>query len=90
MPVSPESTPFALLPALPRSGERASVARPAGAGTALAVARLAASLRADKRTLIVTCADAQDVHQLSLEVAWFNPDLRVRERSEERRVGKEC
>ena len=82
MPASPEPSSVSLLPTLPRAGERASVARPAGAGTALAIARLAASLRADKRTLVVTCADAQDVHQLSLEVAWFDPDLRVREFSD--------
>ncbi len=80
MPASSE-TP-ALLPALPRNGERATVARPAGAGAALALARLAATLRASKRTLIVTCADAQDVHQLTVEIAWFDPALRVREFSD--------
>ncbi len=32
--------------------------------------------------MIVTCADAQDVHQLSLEIAWFDPALRVREFSD--------
>ena len=80
MPASSETT--ALLPALPRNGERASFARPKGAGTALALARLAATLRSSKQTLIVTCADAQDVHQLTLEMAWFDPTLRVREFSD--------
>ena len=73
---------FQLLPPLPRSGERAQVARPAGAGLALSLLRLAASLRAQSRPLIVTCADAQDVHHLSLEMAWFDPTLRVREFSD--------
>ncbi len=73
---------FSLLPPVPRNGERAQVARPAGSGTALALARLARSLHEAKRTLIVTCADAQDVHQLSLEIAWFDPALRVREFSD--------
>ncbi len=80
MPASSEIP--ALLPDLPRTGERATVARPAGAGTALALARLAATLRTGNRTLIVTCAYAQDVHQLSLEIAWFDPTLRVREFSD--------
>ncbi len=80
MPATSETT--ALLPALPRNGERATVARPAGAGTALALARLAATLRASKRTLIVICADAQDVHQLTVEIAWFDPLLRVQEFSD--------
>ncbi len=44
--------------------------------------RLAQSLRVAKRTLIVACADAQDVHQLALEIAWFDPALRVREFSD--------
>lgn len=73
---------FQLLPPLPRYGERAQVARPAGAGLALSLVRLAASLRAQDRPLIVTCADAQDVHHLSLEMAWFDPTLRVREFSD--------
>jgi transcription-repair coupling factor (superfamily II helicase) len=73
---------FSLLPPLPRPGERAQTGRPAGSGAALALARLAQSLRESKRTLIVTCADAQDVHQLSLEIAWFDPLLRVREFSD--------
>ena len=73
---------FPLLPPLPRSGERAQVARPAGAGLALSLVRLADGLRAQNRPLIVTCADAQDVHHLSLEMAWFDPTLRVREFSD--------
>ena len=73
---------FPLLPPLPRAGERAQTTRPAGAATALALVRLSQLLREAKRTLIVTCADAQDVHQLSLEVAWFDPALRVREFSD--------
>ena len=73
---------FPLLPPLPRAGERAQTTRPAGAATALALVRLSQSLREAKRTLIVTCADAQDVHQLSLEVAWFDPALRLREFSD--------
>ena len=71
-----------LLPPLPRTGERAQLARPAGSAAALAFVRLAQSLREAKRTLIVACADAQDVHHLSLEIAWFDPTLRVREFSD--------
>ncbi len=76
---------ISLLPPLPRTGERAQLPRPAGSATALAFVRLAQSLREahqGRRTLIVTCADAQDVHHLSLEVAWFDPTLRVREFSD--------
>ena len=73
---------FSLLPPIPRAGERAQTARPPGAATSLALARLTQSLRDAKRTLIVTCADAQDVHQLALEIAWFDPALRVREFSD--------
>ena len=73
---------ISLLPPLPRPGERAQLARPAGGATALAFVRLAQSLTEVKRTLIVTCADAQDVHHLSLEIAWFDPTLRVREFSD--------
>ena len=73
---------ISLLPPLPRTGERALLSRPAGSATALAFVRLAQTLRDSKRTLIVTCADAQDVHHLSLEIAWFDPTLRVREFSD--------
>ncbi len=73
---------ISLLPPLPRTGERAQLARPAGSAAALAFVRLAQSLTEVKRTLIVTCADAQDVHHLSLEIAWFDPTLRVREFSD--------
>ena len=73
---------ISLLPPLPRPGERAQLARPAGSAAALAFVRLAQSLIEVKRTLIVTCADAQDVHHLSLEIAWFDPTLRVREFSD--------
>ncbi len=73
---------ISLLPPLPRAGERAQLARPAGSAAALAFVRLAQSLRDANRTLIVTCADAQDVHHLSLEIAWFDPTLRVREFSD--------
>ena len=73
---------ISLLPPLPRNNERAQLARPAGSAAALAFVRLAQSLRDAKRTLIVCCADAQDVHHLSLEIAWFDPTLRVREFSD--------
>jgi transcription-repair coupling factor (superfamily II helicase) len=77
-----KSTPPPLLPALPRNGERAQAPRPAGSGTALALVRLAQSLRSNDRCLIVICADAQDVHHLGLEIAWFDTSLRVREFSD--------
>lgn len=73
---------FPLLPPLPRAGDRVQLARPAGSATALALTRLAQSLRSNRRMLMVTCADAQDVHHLSLEIAWFDPTLRVREFSD--------
>ena len=76
---------ISLLPPLPRTGERALLPPPAGSAAALALVRLAQSLREahqGRRTLIVICADAQDVHHLSLELAWFDPTLRVREFSD--------
>jgi transcription-repair coupling factor (superfamily II helicase) len=80
-PPSANSTP-ALLPALPRTGERAQLARLPGAATALGFARLAGELRATKRTLIVVCANAQEVHQFAQEISWFDATLRVREFSD--------
>ena len=71
-----------LLPSLPRPGERAQLARLPGAATAIAFARLASALREQKRPLIIVGADAQDVHHLALEIAWFDPLLRVREFSD--------
>ena len=67
---------------MPRAGERAQAARLPGAATALALARLTRTLGAERRTLIVVCADAQDVHQLASEIGWFDPSLRVREFSD--------
>jgi transcription-repair coupling factor (superfamily II helicase) len=71
-----------LLPSVPRTGERAVAPRLPGAATALGFARLATLLRESKRTLVVVCADAADVHHLALEIAWFAPALRVREFSD--------
>ncbi len=71
-----------LLPPLPRTSERAQLARPPGAATALGFARLANELRATKRTLIVICANAQEVHQFAQEISWFDDSLRVREFSD--------
>ena len=67
---------------MPRAGERTQAARLPGAATALALARLTRTLGAERRTLIVVCADAQDVHQLASEIGWFDPSLRVREFSD--------
>jgi transcription-repair coupling factor (superfamily II helicase) len=53
-----------------------------GAATALGFARLADELRAEKRTLIVVCANAQEVHQFAQEISWFDDSLRVREFSD--------
>jgi transcription-repair coupling factor (superfamily II helicase) len=72
----------ALLPVIPRQGERSVSPRPPGAATALGLARLATSLAIEKRTLIVVCSDAADVHHLALEIAWFAPTLTVREFSD--------
>jgi transcription-repair coupling factor (superfamily II helicase) len=71
-----------LLPSLPRTGERAQLARLPGAATALGFARLASELRAAKRTLIVVCANAQEVHQFAQEISWFDESLAVREFSD--------
>lgn len=66
-------------------GERAQAQRPIGAACALALTREATRLLADnqgQRPLIIVCADAQDVHQLTEEMQWFAPNLRVREFSD--------
>ncbi len=76
------TSPPSLLPPLPRAGERAQHARLPGAAMALALVRLVASLRESQRALVILCADAQDVHHLALEIAWFDPALRVREFSD--------
>lgn len=74
--------PAQLLPPIPRKGERALVARLPGAASALGFARLAQSLVAARKTLIVVCANAQEVHQFAQEISWFDPTLRVREFSD--------
>jgi transcription-repair coupling factor (superfamily II helicase) len=74
--------PAQLLPPIPRKGERALVARLPGAASALGFARLARSLVEARRTLIVVCANAQEVHQFAQEISWFDPSLRVREFSD--------
>jgi transcription-repair coupling factor (superfamily II helicase) len=79
---SPRRAHASLLPALPRTGERAQLARLPGAATALAFARLARELSAEKRTLILICANAQEVHQFAQEISWFDSTLRVREFSD--------
>lgn len=73
---------LSLLPALPRAGERAQLARPPGAATTRGFAILARTLHAEKRTLIIVCANAQEVHQFAQEIAWFDPALRIREFSD--------
>lgn len=35
-----------------------------------------------QRTLVIVCANAQEVHQLAQEILWFSPALRVREFSD--------
>jgi transcription-repair coupling factor (superfamily II helicase) len=79
---SPTRAHAPLLPALPRTGERAQIARLPGAATALAFARLALELSAERRTLILICANAQEVHQFAREISWFDSTLRVREFSD--------
>ncbi len=71
-----------LLPPLPRVGERAQLPRLPGAATALGLARVTASLRDTGQTLIIVCANAQEVHQFAQEISWFDPTLRVREFSD--------
>ncbi len=68
-----------LLPTLPRPGERAQCPRPSGAAAALALTRLARTVKSEGGLLLVICAEPQDVGQLAQEIAWFDPTLAVRE-----------
>ncbi|HRK56688.1 MAG TPA: transcription-repair coupling factor, partial [Burkholderiaceae bacterium] len=59
-------------------GQRFRLARPPGSADALVLAKLAAQLSADKRLLLIICADALDAQRLSQELPYIDPALRVR------------
>jgi transcription-repair coupling factor (superfamily II helicase) len=65
------------LPTL-KAGERFVVGRPAGSGDSLLLSKLALRERRQGHPTIVVCADALDVHRLSEELPYFEPELCVR------------
>ncbi|HSV19288.1 MAG TPA: transcription-repair coupling factor [Casimicrobiaceae bacterium] len=66
-----------LAPALPKAGQKASLAPLPGSADAVALAQLADAAAARGRTLAVICADALAVHRIAEELKWLAPVLRV-------------
>ncbi len=61
------------------AGTKLSAARPPGSGDALLVAQLAAREQRRARLVLVVCADALDAQRLTEEIAYFEPQLAVRQ-----------
>ena len=65
-------SPFAFQP-----GDRYALSLPTLASDALALAQTGLEAKAQKKRLVVICADAADVYRLSQEISWFAPNLSV-------------
>ena len=65
-------SPFAFQP-----GDRYALSLPTLASDALALAQTGLEAKAQRKRLVVICADAADVYRLSQEISWFAPNLSV-------------
>lgn len=63
-------------PAL-RPGLRSNLARPAGSGDALTLARVCAQAKSENRISLIICAEALDAQRLLEEIPYFEPGLKV-------------
>ncbi|HVO90367.1 MAG TPA: transcription-repair coupling factor [Casimicrobiaceae bacterium] len=66
-----------LAPAAPAAGRKTTITPLPGSADALAVAQWAGEAKAQRRLMVVACADALAAQRLSEEIAWFAPELRV-------------
>ncbi len=78
---APAASPLAglpsLVPTLPDAGRRVTLAPLAGSADALALAQLAESASAQRRTLAIVCADSLSAQRLTEEIAAFAPARRL-------------
>jgi transcription-repair coupling factor (superfamily II helicase) len=77
----PHADPLAALPSLaprlPPAGQRVTLPPLAGSADALALAQIGVAARAQRRMLVIVCADALAATRLTAEIGWFAPALGV-------------